>query len=155
MRKVLSHSAVLILVLIASEAVSACVCGSDVNPTPEQVKAGFARDFDEASAVFTGEVIYLDTFEVRFKVEKIWKGDAVAELAMSTGTRDKGDGTISMSSCDYRFAVGESYLVYASGSGKEMQAYQCSGTNRVDDSKQRIEFLKEMNSNEARPKRHY
>ena len=141
MKPILFSSLALIFLFLHSHAASACQCIEPEHPTPEEVKVRFIREFNEASTVFSGEVISLDTFKVTFKIEKVWKGDAAGEIIMSTGTKDIGDGLHIRSACSYSFKVGERCLVYASGAGEEMQTRQCTGTGRLEDSEQRIKFL--------------
>lgn len=86
------------------------------------------KDYNGASAVFSGEVVALDTFMVKFKVDKLWKGDFSDEITMSTGAKDNGDGTYTSSSCDYNFKLGEKYLVYAQGASRK----RCRRTNVLE-----------------------
>ena len=144
MKKILFSAILIILLLFGSETVSACVCVLMPNPTSEQIEKMFENDFKKAGFVFSGEVIHLDEYKVTFKIQKMWKGSALDEITMSTGTRDRGSGSVSSSSCDYNFEAGKKYLVYTSGSGKEMQAYECSGTGELTRSEERIKFLKKV-----------
>ena len=143
MKKILLSFIVAAFVLLSAEQASACVCVLLENPTSEEVKARFTHELKEASVVFSGEVTHLDKFKVKFKVEKVWKGDTAEEITMLTGTKDNDDGTITISSCDYRFELGEKYVVYARGSGEKLRTYQCTGTGRMKDSEQRIKFIEE------------
>ena len=143
MKKILLGSVVVGLMLVSSMATSACVCTSLPNPTPEQIRAQLAYELKNARIVFSGEVIQLDKFTVKFKIEKVWKGDIKEEIILSTGTRDIGNNRIIWSSCDHWFERGGKYLVYAQGSGEEMQANSCGGTGKIGNSEQRIEFLAE------------
>jgi hypothetical protein len=74
----------------------------------------FVRDYNRATAIFSGKVIELGGFKVKFRVDKVWKGNIHAEFVMSSGTfpREKSE-VVSMSSCSFRFKLGESYLIYA------------------------------------------
>lgn len=74
----------------------------------------FVRDYNRTEAIFSGKVIEIDQFKVKFSVDKIWKGDIQSEFVMSSGpvpTEKEKNGL--MSDCDYRFERGKSYLVYA------------------------------------------
>ncbi|MFN2452608.1 MAG: hypothetical protein ABR577_00120 [Pyrinomonadaceae bacterium] len=132
--------------LLFSNVVLGCGCvGMPEKPTPEQARAMLIKDFNGASAVFSGEVIALNTFKVKFKVDKLWKGDIGDEITMSTGAKDNGDGTYTSSSCDYHFKLGEKYMVYAYGaSSKEVQAYACTRTRPLNYAEQETKDLDEV-----------
>jgi hypothetical protein len=138
MKKLLLAPVAVIVILSASNAAFGCDCiFSPEKPTPEQARVALVKDFNAAFAVFTGEVVRLDTFKVRFKVDKIWKGGFGDEIDMSTGAKDNGDGTYSSSSCDYDFKLGEKYLVFAYGnSATDMQAHSCTRTRLLVDEEQ-------------------
>jgi hypothetical protein len=83
----------------------------------KQFEAVLRKNYAQAVAVFTGEVISTNTKilgkkTVRFKIEKIWKGKVKNELEVSNGLRTlkvrtlKG-GLSGRSSCDYLFESGE------------------------------------------------
>ena len=147
MRKmILAPFVVIILLPLAPEVALGCVCfGLPEKPTPEQARAMLVKDFNEASAVFSGEVVALDTFKVKFKVAKLWKGDFGDEVVMSTGTKDNGDGSHTSSSCNYDFKLGEKYLVYAYGdSPEEMQARACTRTRPLKYAEQEMKDLDEV-----------
>jgi len=127
--------------LCAAGEASACLCPnfSDAVPLKEHVKNATA----EATAVFMGEVISIDSIKVEgtgesrtlpdgtvestlpqyermvtFKVTDVWKGDAVSEIRM----RDR------QTDCDFHFEAGKSYLVYAHG--KVLATTICSKCTR-------------------------
>ena len=89
-------------------------------------------------------MIKFDTSTVVFRIEKVWKGETVEEITMATKTKAKGNGLLTFSSCDYNFNKGEKYLVYAEGSGGNMQSYKCAGTGQLKNSDDRIKFLQEI-----------
>jgi len=89
-------------------------------------------DFDKTNIVFSGEVIEIvskgetettpaDHFEIRLKVQRIWKGiNSTEEIKIATP-----------SSClRYNFEVGKSFLVYASDDRKTnlLWTNMCAGT---------------------------
>ena len=153
MRRVLLTSfAALVLSAAAERAAFACVCVVPREPPPpEQARAALAKDFNKALAVFTGEVVELDTFKVKFKVDKIWKGSFGDEIVMRTGTIDGGDGTYSTSSCDYSFGRGGRYLVFAYGdSAAGMQAHACTRTKELKHAEREIGDLDEVWPHERR-----
>lgn len=71
--------------------------------------------FEKATSVFTGEVVSVDLLKVKFKVDKIWKGEEANEITMLTLNKLYTDGTLTVSSCNYRFDKGVKYLIYAYG----------------------------------------
>ena len=121
----------LIVCAAASAEALGCVCVGEPNITPEKIRADRAKAFEEAATVFSGEVVMLDRFTVRFRVEKIWKGPLAEEISMLTGAKDNGDGTLNISSCDYGFTKGERYLVYAYGPPGELKTHVCSRTTQM------------------------
>ena len=149
-RVVLTSFAVLVISLAAESAAFGCVCVS-MPETPEQARAALVRDFNGAFAVFTGEVAELDTFKVKFKVDKIWKGSFGDEIVMRTGAVDNGDGTLTTSSCDYGFKRGEKYLVFAYGdTAAEMLTYACTRTRGSSHAAQEIKDLDDVWPHEKR-----
>src|SRR4051812_40928451 len=89
-----SLTVALALLLLASDAVLGCVCGlSTEKTTPEQARTMLFKDYSNSFAVFSGQVIAVDRFKVKFKVDKLWKGDFGDEIVLSTGAIDNGDGT--------------------------------------------------------------
>ena len=84
-------------------------------PTPEKDRANMLIAFEKATSVFTGEVVSVDLLKVKFKVDKIWKGEEANEITMLTLNKLYTDGTLTVSSCNYRFDKGVKYLIYAYG----------------------------------------
>src|SRR6266446_6108304 len=112
MKRIVEASFVVIFLFITADIVQGCVCFQlPEKPTPEQARAMLIKDYDKAFAVFSGEVVALDTFKVKLKVDKLWKGDLEVEVIMPTGAKENGDGTYTISSCDFNFKLGEKYLV--------------------------------------------
>jgi hypothetical protein len=140
----LSILSAVILISISAGKAFGCVCVLDPNPTPEKIRADRLKAFENASAVFTGEVVSLDLITVKFKVNKIWKGEASPEISMLTGARDNGDGTFTVTSCDYSFTKDQRYLVYAYGPPGEMKTHQCSRTALIKYADQEMQGLDEI-----------
>jgi len=140
----LSILSAVILISISAARAFACVCVLDPHPTPEKIRTDRLKAFENASAVFTGEVVSLDTLTVKFKVNKIWKGEASPEITMLTGTRNNSDGTFTSNSCDYSFTQGQQYLVYAYGSPGEMKTHKCSRTALIKFAETEIQGLDEI-----------
>lgn len=146
MKKMLLMLFALVFMLAGESAVSACVCGLLKDPTPAQVREQFIEEMQKAKVIFSGEVLFRDKYTVLFQVSKVWKGAPARALILHTGTKNNGDGTITTSSCDYRFALGEKYLVYAreeEGGDGALITYQCTGTDVLEDSTERVRFLDE------------
>jgi hypothetical protein len=140
--------------------VFACRCVSDSNEIKTDVeKVLFKKNVDKAQAIFSGEVIEIDSHRVKFKVEKVWKGDVGKEFVMSTGTLKLEGNDEMRSSCDYEFEKGKSYLVFAEKLffvqekdeervlpeyKKLLASYQCGWTKPLDKAKQGIKKLDQM-----------
>ena len=124
--------AVVLSPLSAADALG-CVCALPVDPTPESVRADRRRAFDDAVTVFTGEIVALDFYKVRFKVDKLWKGEPLDEIVMLTGVKDNGDGTATRTSCDPGFTQGGKYLIYAYGKPGALVTHVCSRSRLIDE----------------------
>jgi hypothetical protein len=102
----------------------ACSCIQRGNETVAQ-QVGKAKN--EARAVFSGKVLEViknpGEYEVtvKLKVEKSWKGNVPRQITVSTAT----DSAM----CGYNFEVGQSYLIYASGTNiNNLQTNICTRT---------------------------
>lgn len=112
----------------------ACDCVGEETPS---------RYFKNSSIVFSGKVTDISapfkngsTFSavnVTFQVFKVWKGPRDVVLAI-----DADYGT----SCDYKFVLNESYLVYAYDlSGSRARAGQCQGIKSLLYAGEDLDFL--------------
>jgi len=81
--------------------------------------------------IFSGELIEMDGLTLKFKVERLWKGEFKDEVSMATGAIRSGDGFLLTSMCDYKFALGRKYLVFAHGSKDKLKASKCSWTGKL------------------------
>jgi len=97
----------------------ACVCMS----IPD-----IRTSLSSADAVFSGQVIALDAFRVRFQVDRIWKGDSRSDITMLTGTEDLGNGMMRSNSCNYGYRAGQKYVVYANGAPDKLMSHACTRT---------------------------
>ncbi len=128
--------------LCAAQQTFACLCPFQEGP-PEKESVKKAKT--DATAVFMGEVISIDSIKVEgtgesktlpdgsvefilpqyerlvtFKVTEVWKGYMVSGMKMlDSGTN-----------CDFVFETGKSYLVYAYG--KVLKTTTCSRTALID-----------------------
>jgi hypothetical protein len=144
MRKfALTAFAVLAFSLAAADSALACACVVPREPpTPEEARAALVKDFNEAFAVFTAEVVAADMFEVTLKIDKLWKGGLGGRVVMRTGAIKGEGGLYSVSSCDYSFTRGEKYLIFAYGDAAEtMQARACTRTRVLARAEAEVEQL--------------
>jgi hypothetical protein len=153
MRKhALTSLAVFTFALALSETALGCVCVvSPEKPSPEKARAALVTDFNGATAVFSGKVVEADNLKLKFKVDKVWKGEVGKEFMMATGGKEYEDGSFSNSSCDYSFKRGEEYLVYAypvdqdiHPGSTDLQARQCTRTRLSKYAEQEMKELDEI-----------
>jgi hypothetical protein len=95
------------IVLMLAGHISASACVFDLPLKPIPIRTAVAQAKTKAVAVFSGEVIQLDDFSVKFKVERIWKGDAAENIVMRTGAGTGENGGLIVSTCAYPFTLGE------------------------------------------------
>ena len=143
MRKITIIFMLIVCAAAADEALG-CLCVGESNMTPEKIRAERVEAFEKAASVFSGEVVMLDRFTVKFRVERIWKGPVTKEITMLTGAKDNGDGTFTTSSCDYRFTKGERYLVWAYGFPAGLKTDTCSRTAKMKDAAKEEQGLDEI-----------
>src|SRR6476620_10224426 len=130
MRTVLALLFFTIVSLGGCQTVFACGClGQPGKRSGAEIKAAVVKEFNESASVFSGEVVAQDRLTVKFRVITMWKGDALEEFTMSTGTVKLGEELYRSSSCDYNFKVGEKYLVYARwAENNQLVALSCTRT---------------------------
>lgn len=150
MRKFILALVIMLSPLSAVPAFS-CVCVLPANPTPESIRAERRKAFDDAVTVFTGEIVEQDFYKVRFKVDKLWKGEPLDEITMMTGVKDNGDGTATRSSCDFGYTRGRKYLIYAYGKPDALFTHVCSRSRLIDEhAAEEIRGLDEIGPHETR-----
>jgi hypothetical protein len=135
----------LIFVLAANVAdAGACSCVIAPPPPPglsqaertehfrKTYRAHVRKQFDEAYAIFSAEVIALGPDRITFRVEDVWKGDLPRELTMK-GVPDPAVYPLEMiSSCDYIFKARVKYVIVAYGSSVEnMMTKPCTSTGEL------------------------
>lgn len=125
--------AIPLLLLIRGEAY-ACKCG----------KPSVEWSFEKVPVIFSGEVVNLDLFRATFKVEQMWTGKSAEEIIILTGATRGANGFIVSSSCNFRYVLGQKYLVYASGSGTELKASLCSRTKPLKSAAEDIRELERL-----------
>jgi len=151
--KVLMRTLLIFGFLFVIEAVaSACVCIELSHTTPEELIKKFTEEADWGSVIFSGEVLSVDMMEVKFRVDRVWKGEDKKEITMSTGARREEGGSIRFSSCDYGFKLGEKYIVYAKVIEDNLQTSECTGTRLYKNAGERVKFLDELQRKEKQKK---
>lgn len=136
---------VVVALLLGSDAVYACSCGKIGSPMEELKKH---------RAVFIGEVISIrqpmmkklrnskgrfyergPVVEVKFRVEKAWKGVEGETFVVQTNFPDGA-------SCGWDFKERQSYLVYAYGS--QLTVSYCSRTTPLNSAQEDIKVLDQV-----------
>jgi hypothetical protein len=145
MKKLAILSILLFVFLPASHALG-CVC---FKRTPKQLNAERLGDLSKAKVVFAGEVISLDTFRVKFRVDRLWKGQQRKEITMVTGAIDNGNGTVTTTTCDYVFKKGQIYLVWAYGPPERLRTDTCTRTALSEYAKTEMKALDDLTRNAA------
>ncbi len=121
-RSLLLASLTALIVVAAPRAAEACSCV--MPPPPKQA-------LKDSSAVFEGKILKIDhtperhQLMARFAVSRWWKGGGSAET--SVATIDIG------SMCGLAFAVGEEWLIYASGADDGLSTGLCTRTRKSAD----------------------
>ncbi len=117
-------------VTFALRAAYACSC---VPPKAAKV------ELERADAVFHGTVVSIDPVEasgatstspegrlaVTFEVARVWKGDITKRFVLGSVSAHVG-------MCNIEFAVGEEWVIYASGKPGELHTSLCSRSHRTD-----------------------
>jgi len=128
MKQVVIVSLIFFALLLNANGVMACSCLRSSINTEENFRREAATSLREADAVFSGEIVEMDNLTLKFKVERLWKGEFKDGVSIVTGAIRSGDGFILSSMCDYKFELGKKYLVYANGSKDKLKASKCSWT---------------------------
>jgi hypothetical protein len=136
---------VAVSVLLTPRPIEACSC-VDVQRTDEQQVEDFRAEYGRAIAVFVGRVTGDDGYEATFDVQQVWKGDLSERARVQTGVRPANRNVVTISSGDYHFAAGKTYLVFAYRMASQMKSQCCSPTNQVDLAAEALERLKSMAS---------
>jgi hypothetical protein len=91
----------------------------------------------------SGTAVEYETLVLKFRVEKVWKGDAPEELFLLTSRTRNADGTSTVSSCNYEFAGSETYLIYAMGKEEALRTGVCMGTKLLKEAQEDLKILGE------------
>ena len=114
------------------------------------IEISVAEALDFSDVVFTGEALSVgldpdDDRAVRavFAVSRHFKGADVSEITLLTST--------SSASCGYEFAVGESYLIFASDDDGTLRTTPCSRTRTLDQAGDDIAALDALIDGDGKP----
>lgn len=140
MRKASSRTRMLLLtafLLCGWTAASACICGErspcEANAGADAVFVGRVTRIIDEGAGDTNSSEQFGKFIVQFKVAEAFRGLESKEVELSAG------GT----SCDYTFARGQSYLVFAHRfEGGPLRTSLCSGTRLLSEAQPSLEYLR-------------
>ena len=124
----------LLAFLFAPSAAHACSCGAPDLKTPKAKQAYVSRQVEAAAAVFLGEVVAIDQFQVQFRVEKVWKGNIARSITLGTGTGMEPGNVQLTNTCtlDFRGSAGQSYVVFADADRfGRLSAHRCGPTMPV------------------------
>ena len=103
-----------ILLLAFPDIAQACSCAWPDLKTAAARKQHIARQIRASDAVFLGEVVAVNGFTAKFRVEKVWKGSVPASFELGAGTSMSG-AMLRMNSCVLGFgeSQGMKYVVFA------------------------------------------
>jgi len=139
---------VAVSILLLPKSSEACSC-IDVQRSGEQRADDFRAEYGRATAVFVGRVTGDDGYEATFEVQQVWKGDLSERVTVQTGVRPANPDVVTISSGDYHFAAGQTYLVFAYGIVSQMKSRCCSPTNQIGVAAEALERLKSIASPRA------
>ncbi len=124
-----------LLLINNKDSAFACSCAPPLTPLEE---------LDRSAAVFSGKVANIkedssrSAYEVRFFVERSWKGDfADRDFAPSVTVFTALDSA----ACGYAFEEDEKYLVYAYRSGESLDTNICSRTQPLGNAQEDLNAL--------------
>ena len=100
--------------------------------------------FEKTTVIFSGEVVKLDLLQATVKVEKVWKGEPAKEIILRTGTIKSSDGTWLSLSCDFKYVLGEKYLIYADGFKDALKITPCSRSTSLSLADKEIRMLERL-----------
>jgi hypothetical protein len=149
--------ALVISILCCVKTVSACDCPlisteEAVNKssmvfsgtvTGFEYRKGIPDWFMDMEAKASGKQIDYETLVVKIQVERWWKGEVPAEIVLLTSRTKNADGTMTVSSCDYNFMQGESYLIFAVGKKGEYRTSDCWRTKKLAQAEEELKLLGE------------
>jgi hypothetical protein len=151
MKRIVLSLSILTTLTFSAVEISACQCIG--RPTSELSRAELRelveKRFKEVSAVFVGDVVAMNVFQIKFKVIEEWKGMEGKEVVLRTDAI-YDQGLLVGSHCDSPFEVGSKYLVYARKNGTELQSRHCDGTKKWVEERGETEILRSLRDTERR-----
>lgn len=138
-----------------------CTCVDMNEPLNDKIHGAY----NQASVVFTGKVVALEfqkgisypeqeeylrsqgkpsdieTQFVKFEVTNWWKTELPLIFYLVTSVVRSSGSTGSLSSCNYGFEPGKSYLVYATGKGRETRNNACSRTAPLNQAQDDLKLI--------------
>ena len=147
MKKIIAWVFLIFCFAVGANSVFACSC-LPVGTVGEELK--------EAGAVFSAKLIAkeyrksandaLNAFSgltdeqragaevlvYKFQVENWWKGNSAKEVVLFTDTVKLANGETGVSSCDFPFEIGKSYLVYAFKVENDLSTNYCTRTKLLE-----------------------
>ena len=124
--------AVLFLISAAASTGFACSCATPIDQSDREL---VESEKLSADAVFIGRVVkivkardrrgepLIDSYKAVFDVTERWKGPRLRYMRVNF--------FVGCCLCDYPFAKGKEYLVYASGDGQNLSASVCGRTKEA------------------------
>lgn len=134
MRRTISHAFAAVTFLLIFPG-SGLACSCNLPPIGKTERQLIELERKKSKAVFVGKVLEIiapntpsgepaRVAEVKFKVQKLWKGSVAAEVSVFTANV--------CCICGYKFRVGGRYLVYAHGPDK-LSTDICTRTRKAVD----------------------
>ena len=139
----------LALLSVGSITAFGCLCGQGSDD--RSIRDKWIATINGSTAVFSGKVVGFEyrkgvkvesaeerklkdpdfTYEtkvIKFQVDRWWKAGLSPTVELFSNEIKGSDGFGRSSSCDYSFAKGETYLVFADGSSSALRSSSCSRT---------------------------
>ncbi|HEX8292617.1 MAG TPA: hypothetical protein VF570_12725 [Pyrinomonadaceae bacterium] len=129
-------------VLFTAQRTWACACSLPPTDTEEQLRKQVEYSLGQDTAIFLGRVKEKDARRIKFKVERVWKGEIRNEATLATGAQMLEGGRYAVSTCVRTdFVPGRRYLIFASGTAGGLSASKCSWTMPVNEA---VRFVREL-----------
>ncbi len=133
------------LAIIAGLLLAPIICNANTVVVPRCELASLATHVKAASAVFSGEVIYIrrtgDLAEIRFRVLRSWKRVTNQEITVAANPEDPEI---------VDFVKGRRYLVFAARFQDRLFAGGCAGTTELVDAQDEIRQLRKWYGRSSR-----
>ena len=137
MGKVLLSALAFAILLLHADVAQACICEEYGIKSYGKL---IAHEYNQRTAVFSGEVTELSDTRVKLRVERLWKGDLGGEVTLPNGG----------SSCYFGFRLGETYLVYAYEREGVLRTDICTLTKRMAEAEKDIPILDKLGRKKAK-----